>query len=162
MDLSHKGWCHGCRKRLNKGFEGYFCSDSCAQRFSGDVALLVSSNSGITHHQAYRDVALSRVKDKNEERKQKSRARRGHYRIKSRVQKYGMSLEEYDKILSDQGGKCACCGSKRDDDLNIDHCHRTGRVRGLLCRDCNLGLGYFRDSVSVMERAIKYLEKKRG
>lgn len=54
-----------------------------------------------------------------------------------------------------EGKSCVICGAA--DDLAVDHCHSTGKIRGVLCRPCNLGLGYFRDDPERLLRAIKYL-----
>jgi hypothetical protein len=75
---------------------------------------------------------------------------------------YGISAKEYGALFDSQGGKCACCSQdhtlfKRR--LHVDHDHSTGQVRGLLCTECNPGLGYFQDSVERLEMAIKYLSK---
>lgn len=65
---------------------------------------------------------------------------------------------EYDKLLEAQGGRCAICGSMRKYRLNVDHDHKTGEVRGLLCRLCNGRLlTAARDSVDILEAAIDYL-----
>jgi len=80
-------------------------------------------------------------------------------RIKSR---FGISQEQYDRILAAQGGVCAICGgsgkSLRFRRLVVDHCHATGRIRGLLCSRCNRGLGYFDDDVARFKSAIVYLK----
>lgn len=74
--------------------------------------------------------------------------------------KYKISAGNYDAMLRAQGSKCAICRceastfSKR---MNIDHCHRTGAIRGLLCMDCNLLLGRARDSIGTLQSAITYL-----
>lgn len=70
---------------------------------------------------------------------------------------YGISLEEA-KILYNESN-CQICGDKFIDTKNkhIDHCHSTGKIRGVLCSRCNFGLGYFRDNVSFMSNAIDYL-----
>lgn len=77
---------------------------------------------------------------------------------------YSMTPEQYAEMLAAQGGKCAICraeqpGSKK---LNfpVDHCHKTGAVRGLLCDACNRGLGFFRDDADVLRRAAAYLEAR--
>ncbi len=67
------------------------------------------------------------------------------YQIKK---KYGLSKEEYEVILADQKGVCAVCGSGpsgRGSKLYVDHCHKTNKVRGLLCHKCNLAAGYVDD-----------------
>jgi hypothetical protein len=71
---------------------------------------------------------------------------------------YGISADEYATLHEAQGGKCRICGGsggKRR--LAVDHCHSTGVVRGLLCTSCNQGLGYFKDDVERMRRAIAYV-----
>jgi len=73
---------------------------------------------------------------------------------------YGITAEEYWKIFEFQGGKCYICeratGARKR--LSVDHCHETGRVRGLLCTGCNRNvLGHLRDCVMALARAIIYL-----
>lgn len=76
---------------------------------------------------------------------------------------YGITLEFYDKMLSDQGGTCAICGCTPDAGfLCVDHCHTTGAVRGLLCSPCNRGLGHFVDSTKSLSSAIDYLERSKA
>ena len=78
------------------------------------------------------------------------------------LKKYGITVEQYDEMFAAQEGKCAIC--EREDEgrgrefLHIDHCHDTGRVRGLLCFFCNSGLGKFRDDPKLLLRAIDYLK----
>jgi hypothetical protein len=68
---------------------------------------------------------------------------------------YGISLNDYQEMLTSQNGLCAICGN--NDRLNVDHDHATKRIRGLLCNNCNLAIGYMRDSVASLRSAIKYL-----
>jgi recombination endonuclease VII len=70
---------------------------------------------------------------------------------------YGVSVQEVDDMRAAQSFKCGACGLTRP--LCVDHDHVTGRVRGLLCKQCNFGIGYFHDSVSKLEGAIEYLKK---
>ena len=74
---------------------------------------------------------------------------------------YGISLEQYEEMLQNQGHGCAICGAKRPSERTkyfaVDHCHNTGRVRGLLCTKCNRGLGLFNDKTDVLQKAVKYL-----
>lgn len=77
--------------------------------------------------------------------------------------KYGITLEDYDKMLADQNGACKTCGSKElsntsDKYFAIDHCHKTGKVRGLLCSQCNSALGLVKDNIETLENLIKYLK----
>lgn len=77
---------------------------------------------------------------------------------KKRVNSYGISVEEYDRAVVEQGNKCKICSTSFATVLpRIDHCHKTGIVRGLLCNQCNAGLGMFRDNLSNLEKAIGYL-----
>lgn len=74
--------------------------------------------------------------------------------------KYGIDLQEYERMLSDQGGKCAICDAPPNgDSLSVDHCHSSGAVRGLLCVSCNQMLGYAKDKPTTLERAIAYLAR---
>lgn len=77
------------------------------------------------------------------------------------TQRYGLSLDDYDRMLISQSGRCLVCGNdfKHSRDSNVDHCHKTGRVRGILCTACNSGIGYFRDDPTIMESAITYLRR---
>lgn len=75
---------------------------------------------------------------------------------------YGISLAEYEQMLEKQGGGCAICGATTDvggRKLSIDHCHQTSLVRGILCAHCNQGLGHFKDSPHLLEKASKYLSQ---
>ena len=72
--------------------------------------------------------------------------------------KYGITPEQYDAAWEAQGQGCAICG-KADKKLHIDHCHETGAFRGILCGNCNVGLGMFGDNISTLEMAVKYLTR---
>ncbi|QDY08968.1 recombinase [Micromonospora sp. HM134] len=69
--------------------------------------------------------------------------------------RYGIGEKEFRELLAEQGGVCAVCGA--EDPQHVDHDHRTGWVRGILCFNCNGGLGQFRDSPTRLARAITYL-----
>ena len=76
---------------------------------------------------------------------------------------YGISIEDYNKMFSDQDGKCKIClthQSKFKKPLFVDHCHRTGDVRGLLCHNCNIGISNFKDNLELFKSAMSYLEGK--
>lgn len=72
-----------------------------------------------------------------------------------RLKKYGLSLEEFRARLEAQGGLCAICRIAPAE--AVDHDHATRQVRGLLCHHCNHGLGKFRENVTILENAIRYL-----
>ena len=74
------------------------------------------------------------------------------------------TVEEYNILLNKQGGKCAICSAVSNNDgtkLCVDHCHTTGKIRGLLCHKCNTSLGKFNDDINLLEQAINYLIKYR-
>jgi hypothetical protein len=72
---------------------------------------------------------------------------------------YGITQEQYDTMFEAQGGVCAICGGKRRYLLAVDHCHKTGRVRGLLCKLCNGRiLTAAKDDPAILRRAADYLE----
>jgi hypothetical protein len=77
---------------------------------------------------------------------------------------YGMSLAAYDRLSEEQGHRCAICGQPEEMKIRgkvvklaVDHCHSKGHVRALLCRACNNGLGMFKDSPDLLEKAAEYL-----
>ena len=72
--------------------------------------------------------------------------------------KYKIRVEDYNEMFLEQGGCCAICGSAQKI-LDIDHCHSSGKVRALLCRGCNVGIGHFKESQKSLYEAIKYLKR---
>lgn len=66
------------------------------------------------------------------------------------------------RMIEYQGGKCALCEEQclTERELAIDHCHKTGKIRGLLCNRCNMALGAFQDNPLLLEKAIYYLTNK--
>ena len=73
------------------------------------------------------------------------------------VHRYGMTRAEHEKLIEEADGLCAIC--KQPDLLVIDHCHATGRVRGLLCMKCNVALGFMKDDPTRLRAAADYLLK---
>jgi hypothetical protein len=109
----------------------------------------------------YRQADPERVRDLDRQAKLRVPAsiaaeRRRRYTIR----RYGLTVAEYDEMLAHQDGGCAICHSEdpRGRNWSIDHCHETGRVRGLLCSLCNLGLGCFADKPERLLQAVAYLE----
>lgn len=76
--------------------------------------------------------------------------------------KFGLTRDELAKMLERQDGKCEICRKQIESldgrGTHVDHCHATGKVRGILCHNCNVGLGYFSDSIFSLARAIEYLQ----
>ncbi len=77
---------------------------------------------------------------------------------------YGMTAEDYQRMHDKQAGKCAICGRTENNGRNfsVDHCHRTNKVRGLLCNRCNRAIGMFADNIEHMKAALFYLESHGG
>lgn len=98
----------------------------------------------------YKSAQINRTRDKNSSLK----------RI------FGIDLNEYNKMLKNQNNKCAICkkedkADKRQYSLVVDHCHSTGKVRGLLCGNCNFGIGNFKDNCDNLNNAIQYLKESK-
>lgn len=92
----------------------------------------------------------------------KKAARKAHL-----AQKYDITLQKYDEMLEEQNSCCIICGTDVENcdkgsgnRLVVDHCHKTNKVRGLLCNSCNLLLGYAKDNVTILQSAISYLKMK--
>jgi hypothetical protein len=97
------------------------------------------SEKGQESRQAYRDT-------------KKAQSRNGKL-----LSRYGITQEQYEEMYEAQQGICPiCCGWFEK--LFVDHCHDTGKVRALLCGMCNPGLGFFKDDVELLKRAIEYLD----
>lgn len=83
--------------------------------------------------------------------------------------KYGITVDEYNIMLSNQNNKCKICNNEeltkgrsgKVRKMAVDHCHKTNKVRGLLCAKCNQGIGLLNDDIEVLKQAIKYLEEKK-
>jgi hypothetical protein len=83
------------------------------------------------------------------------------YSIKARLKKYGISLTEYTKMLSDQSYRCAVCGDLFSPERapHVEHCHELNHVRGLVCANCNALLGFCKENVKTLKNAITYLQQ---
>lgn len=121
-------------------------------------------------HQYWCRKCVSEYQQTPEVRARSNRKRRTYQsrnpisRLKCNMKtKYGLAFAEYEKMLNMQQGLCAICNNapppyKR---LGVDHCHDTKVVRGLLCDNCNQGLGKFKDAPALLLRAATYLERFR-
>ena len=93
--------------------------------------------------------------------KKKIKLHKQEYELK---RKYGITLKERNILLQKQNNKCKICSLKFNENIFklkacVDHCHETEKVRGLLCRTCNAGLGYFKDNIKELTKAINYLKE---
>ncbi len=118
--------------------------------------------------EGYQKIQDARYKAENKRRgtRVESPRKPDNTRINHLKYNFGITPEEYNKLLSDQGYVCAICGKEEKYmgtnnkimNLSIDHDHETGNIRGLLCNSCNRGLGFFQDSKDILGEAIKYLK----
>lgn len=85
-----------------------------------------------------------------------------HYKWKARLNRHGITKDQFYEILEQQDGKCALCDKTFEtiwkNDCHIDHCHETGRTRGILCMKCNVGLGMLGDNEEGLLKAISYIK----
>lgn len=98
-------------------------------------------------------------KNRNKEWHENNKEKRKNDKLFSR---YGITLEEYNMKFSEQNGCCAICRKHQTEiikTLCVDHNHETGKVRALLCDDCNKGLGHFKDNPELLEFASQYLKE---
>jgi hypothetical protein len=83
-------------------------------------------------------------------------------RNNSLIWRYGITQQDYENMIVEQNSKCAICGTdnprSKDNLWHIDHCHKTKKVRGLLCQNCNTGLGKFKDDLIILQKAVEYLK----
>lgn len=128
----------------------------------------------MTYYQKHREEILTKTKEYRQKHRKKyleskkkyyknNQEKIREYRKKNKRNQYlqfayGMTEDQYNELNQKQNGKCACCGhsSKR---LHVDHDHKTGKVRELLCHGCNTGLGLFRENIERLKLAIEYLTK---
>jgi hypothetical protein len=89
------------------------------------------------------------------------RSANNHLRVR-----YGLSIEEFEQLLVEQDGQCALCRTTspggRWNSFHVDHCHDTGRIRGLLCHGCNAALGQLGDDKGGLRRALSYVSNPVG
>jgi hypothetical protein len=116
----------------------------------------------IEGNRSRRQALVGQAKELDDERNRR-------YTRRKRLRKYGLTPQTYDDLLNAQGGVCAICGEPErisqphrksgEEPLAVDHCHKSGHVRGLLCFMCNTALGKFRDDPDLLRAAADYLER---
>lgn len=107
-----------------------------------------------------RKQRLERHKKWREDNKEYRKSYRYQHNLLSN---YGLSLDDYEELQKKQNFVCAICkkepiGKPPNGKLHVDHCHETNRIRGLLCSNCNKGIGIFYENVDYLKSAINYLE----
>ena len=114
----------------------------------------------------YREWDRKRRAEIPEKRKAKNKewrvANKDYIRVKHLQYNYGITVEDYDRMFKEQNGRCAICHTQQHyQRLAVDHCHKTGKVRGLLCQHCNRSIGLMFDSPLRLRNAADYIEKSR-
>jgi prolyl oligopeptidase PreP (S9A serine peptidase family) len=112
------------------------------------------------------DYYKTHKKDMTEYKRNYREANKINSRISNRKQHimytYGITLEEYNQLFLEQKGKCAICGRHQSElkrTMSIDHDHETGKIRGLLCQKCNVGIGSLNDDIDLLNKGIQYLSQ---
>lgn len=108
----------------------------------------------------YRETQREKITRKQRE-KRKTLQQKNKIRLYSIKQNYGLTQKHYESLLVAQNNICAICPSVLGEKPHIDHCHETNKIRGLLCRHCNIGLGNFKDNITRLESAIAYLKRSK-
>jgi len=92
----------------------------------------------------------------------KQRVRQRKTRLRATMKSHGLTIDDWNRMFQEQNGKCAICGEHQSEIKQrfcVDHCHKKGIVRGLLCHKCNRGIGFLRDDIENLRCAILYLNK---
>jgi len=163
-----RGYCMECRTIIEvKRLEGVDRSEYMRRYREKNPHKFIATEEVKRRKNAARRAKYNSDKDHRERVKQSVRdyyKNNPDYKKDQKVRAYGITKPEWDQMLKDQDGKCLICGYS---DLSvpsffpvIDHCHATGRVRGLLCTKCNCGIGNLDDSIERMENAIRYLKSQ--
>ena len=82
--------------------------------------------------------------------------------VRNLRKKFNLSKDEYNKMLADQGGGCSICKATKSlsgKALAVDHCHTTGKVRSLLCNECNTAIGLLKENTEIITSALEYIKK---
>lgn len=141
------------KEKLRKSYKKYYNSEKGKTR---------AKRYWLTNKQKILERRRELYKNLPKEELEKIKKRNENTRLKSC---YGITLEDYNNLLSKQKLKCAICGknvlsnSKKFLKFNIDHDHNTGKIRGLLCTNCNRALGFFKDDIELLDKAIQYLQQ---
>lgn len=162
-----------CSKCKEDKLEEEFIVDTRWRRGRGYLCSLCRKQYGKEYYQRNKDKIKNRssewVKDNPDQHRlngQRFRDCNPEYETNKALKKrYGITLEEYNSFFERQGGVCAICGNPETAKdysgevrkLSLDHDHATGVVRGLLCNNCNAGIGMLQDSILVIEKALEYL-----
>jgi hypothetical protein len=160
--FGRRSQCKACRKALDEAYAQANSEKVKAYR----SAYRLSNYEQVRAREREREKRESSKPGYRERQAEWNKARREQnpeeYRRSLRaaqLRNYGLTEREYREMHQAQNGLCAICGNPQISgrELSIDHDHKTGIVRGLLCHKCNLGIGYFQENIAYLENAIAYL-----
>jgi hypothetical protein len=106
----------------------------------------------------YQQKNKERVNLKSKKWRKKDTNKKIRY-LNGNLKKYGIDLIEYNKLVELQNKKCFICQKIPKKRLVVDHCHKTGKTRNLLCSNCNTGLGFLYEDIEIMKNMIEYVER---
>jgi hypothetical protein len=149
--------CVGCHKIVEErrpADKTKFCTQSCCRSFK-------SSAKDPNYHANYYLTNKHKLKIVNTKYYNRFPEKLAYRRKKESCARYGITTGDFDDLLKKQNGRCAICGNVFDHlkkrNVHIDHDHKTGVVRGLLCHHCNTGLGLFKENVDLLQSAQAYM-----
>ena len=102
-----------------------------------------------------------RIRKKNRAWRDRTPSKQSLYKRTARIKKkFGVTIEEFELFRQSQGDCCAICDTTEK--IFVDHNHKTGKLRGVLCSHCNSMIGFARENIAVLEKAIAYIREKNG
>jgi len=145
----HKEYYHKNKRRILKVVKKYYVNN----RFEANSRVKI-------YYQKNKIKIKKRGKQYYVEKRQRILEEKKKYHL---LKKYNLTISQFNKLSVQQNGVCAICEREniKGKRLYVDHCHKTGKIRGLLCSECNKGLGSFKDSIKLFKKAIKYLREEK-
>jgi hypothetical protein len=137
-----KSCIHCSKEFLSNNKRRVYCSSTCNTLYNRSL-----------NPQKHRAYAARLMRERSPEKKAVAAKRKRDLRL---GREYGISQEQYIKMYNEQGGKCYLCNKFTK--LVIDHNHKNGKLRKLLCHHCNRGLGFLRDSHELLAAAAEYIK----
>ena len=159
--------CNECRAALNVNLKKEKTCNGCGFPYTIDeYNVRINKQGKLTRRSQCKQCRAKYSRKRTQENPEKVKASSRIYALKhperirmwairSRLKKLGYNPDEIEKIISEHKGGCKICGTTKK--LVLDHDHKTGIIRGMLCSECNFGLGKFKDNPTLLAKAINYL-----
>lgn len=161
-------WCNSCKSEYNiiynKRAETKRSKAEYAKEYNQRPEIITRSREYQKEHNKYQreyQREYHQRPEAKERRAQRSINNKDVITSKTLLRKYGITLEQKQQMIENQGGRCAICNKVLDNGRHtcVDHDHKTGKVRGILCRKCNFLIGHSKDNPIILSRAINYLDR---